>query len=98
MLHFRGGNMISISGDYACIDVNGISLYFGYEETDRNGEWCFTIRNDNIKTSENINNLLIQIPASKIGYTRTCEEALLLGIEKAIARGVLRISYNTEGV
>ncbi len=83
--------MISISDDYASIDVNGISFYYGYEETNENGEWCFTIRNNAIKQTENIDNLIIKIPASNLEHTRTCEEALLCGIEKSIIRGVISV-------
>jgi len=83
--------MISISDDYASVDVNGISFYYGYEETNENGEWCFTIRNNVIKKAENIDDLIIKIPASNLEHTRTCEEALLCGIEKAIIRGVINV-------
>jgi hypothetical protein len=75
--------MISISDDYASIDVNGISFYYGYEETNENGEWLFAIRKDG--------NLLFSIPNSKLENTNTCEEALLCGIEKAILKGVISV-------
>ena len=83
--------MISISDDYAGVDVNGISFYYGYEETNENSEWCFTIRNNAIKQTENIDDLIIKIPASNLEHTRTCEEALLCGIEKAILKGVINV-------
>jgi hypothetical protein len=83
--------MIGISDDYASVDVNGVSFYYGYEETNENGEWCFIIRNNAIKQTENIDDLIIKIPASNLEHTRTCEEALLCGIEKAIIRGVISV-------
>ena len=83
--------MISISDDYASIETNGISFYYGYEEINENGEWCFTIRKSDIKQTENIDNLIIKIPASNLEHTKTCEEALLCGIEKAILRGVISV-------
>ena len=75
--------MISISDDYASVDVNGISFYYGYEETNENGEWLFAIRKDG--------SLLFSIPNSNLEHTKTCEEALLCGIEKAIIRGVINV-------
>ena len=51
--------MIGISDDYASIETNGISFYYGYEVTDENGEWCFQAKTKGGKE--------ITLPFSRLG-------------------------------
>jgi hypothetical protein len=64
-----------IAGDYAGIESNGVSLYYGYEVTDENNEWCFVAKADGKS---------VTIPSSELGVRDTfeCGECLIAGIAK----------------
>lgn len=36
--------MLGINDDYACININGLTFYYGYEDTDGE-DWLFTVSN-----------------------------------------------------
>lgn len=61
------------SGDYAGLTTKNFQAYYGYEEVDENGEWCFTAKfgDENIK-----------VPFSKLKADDqfNCVECLLIGI------------------
>ena len=78
--------MISISDDYASVDVNGISFYYGYEETIENGEWCFQAKTKGGKE--------ITLPFSRLGARDSfdCGECLLAGIALLFEDGQLTIA------
>ena len=64
---------ISIASDYASFSSNNLMAYYGYEETDKNDEWCFVAE---------LNGETIKIPSSKLklenGFNVT--EGLLMGL------------------
>ena len=78
--------MISISDDYASIETNGISFYYGYEVTDENGEWCFQAKTKGGKE--------ITLPFSRLGARDSfdCGECLLAGIALLFEDGQLTIA------
>lgn len=78
--------MISISDDYASIETNGISFYYGYEVTYENGEWCFQAKTKGGKE--------ITLPFSRLGAKDSfdCGECLLAGIALLFEEGQLTIA------
>lgn len=64
---------VYIASDYAGIRCDGFSAYYGYEETDESGEWCFVAT---------INGEATEIPFGKLGARDKfeCVECLLHGI------------------
>lgn len=64
---------ISIASDYAVFTSKNLSAYYGYEETDKNDEWCFVAE---------FNGEKVTIPSSKLGLEDSFNVSggLLMGI------------------
>ena len=62
------------ASDYAGFDSKNLSVYYGYEETTEDGEWCFVAR---VKAKE-----VLRVPASQLqaGDRFDCADNLLAGL------------------
>jgi hypothetical protein len=70
---------ISIASDYATLHAKNADFYYGYEEEDEEGNWCFVATFDDNK---------IVIPSTKLGVRDDTDTAkcLLAGIGWILAK------------
>lgn len=63
-----------VASDYAGITAKHLDLYYGYEVTDANGEWCFSAR---VGETE-----VMKVPQSQLKASDKfdCASCLLAGI------------------
>lgn len=68
------------ASDYAGIESKNLKLYYGYEETTDDGEWCFVAR---VGKTE-----IMRIPQSKLSAQDKfdCEGCLIAGVGKLFDR------------
>jgi len=69
---------VGISDDYAVLYGKGFRIYYGYEETDAEDNWLFTVHKDN--------KLIMSATAEELGTYQfdQIERILLLGIGKLL--------------
>ena len=69
-----------IASDYAGVRGGNVDLYYGYEQTDENGEWCFVATEDGVEQ--------MRIPQSKLGIKDSFNPAsnLMAGIAIFVSR------------
>ena len=81
--------MFYIAGDYAGVESKNVKLYYGYEVTDENNEWCFQVTQNGQE--------VITIPSSELNVRDTfdCGECLLAGIAKLLKNGNIQIVLNS---
>lgn len=65
-----------VAGDYAGIVGKNVTVYYGYEETTEDGEWCFVAKAGETE--------ILKIPQSKLGAQDRfdCASCLMAGIGK----------------
>lgn len=71
-----------VASDYAGVEGKDVSMYFGYEQTDANGEWCFVVTELGEET--------MRVPQSRLGVAPRSDmsEFLLAGIAQWLSRSV----------
>lgn len=71
-----------IASDYAGFSSGEVSCYYGYEVTDKHGNWCF---------EATVNGEKITIPVTDLKVKDTFDpgECLLAGVVELIARKIL---------
>lgn len=77
--------MVAIASDYATLDTGRLRFYYGYEETDSNGDWCFAVEYNGVEQ--------MRIPSSGLKCDKfEVTECLLTGIGMWLQRktGVLQ--------
>ena len=69
-----------VAGDYAGINSKHLSVYYGYEETIEDGEWCFVARTGETE--------IMRIPQSKLDASDKfdCASCLLAGMGQLFDR------------
>lgn len=67
---------VSIADDYAVMRAAGLEFYYGYERTNSEGLWCFTVEHDD--------EIVFEMSHEELGTSDTFEVTtnLLLGIAK----------------
>ena len=77
--------MLRIAEDYAILKAANLQFYYGYEKTDDDADWCFTVEHNGVEQ--------MRIPSSELRRDKfEVTECLLTGIGMWIQwkMGVLR--------
>lgn len=79
---------VIITDDYAVLESAGKRFYYGYEETDDEGEWCFVADLNPLRAEPE----KLRVPASRLGVRdrEDCAENLLKGIGVLLGTGHLQ--------